>query len=76
MSSGCTDLEQMMYLGSSLCCVGALAGLSSQKTSRLGNALGMIGVSSGIAATLGSLDLSPELAVQVAACMGGGGSLS
>ncbi|EEC04253.1 NAD(P) transhydrogenase, putative [Ixodes scapularis] len=75
VSSGCTDLEQMMYLGSSLCCVGALAGLSSQKTSRLGNALGMIGVSSGIAATLGSLDLSPELAVQVAACMGGGAGI-
>lgn len=75
VSSGCTDLEQMMYLGSSLCCVGALAGLSSQKTSRLGNALGMVGVSSGIAATLGSLDLSPELAIQVAACMGGGAGI-
>jgi len=36
-----------------LCCVGALAGLSSQKkkkTSRLGNTLGMIGVTGGIAA--------------------------
>uniref|UniRef100_A0A8C6T395 NAD(P) transhydrogenase, mitochondrial n=1 Tax=Neogobius melanostomus TaxID=47308 RepID=A0A8C6T395_9GOBI len=38
------SIEQMMYLGSGLCCVGALAGLSTQRTSRLGNALGMMGV--------------------------------
>ncbi|XP_064488685.1 NAD(P) transhydrogenase, mitochondrial-like [Ornithodoros turicata] len=75
ISSGCTELEQMAYLGASLCCVGALAGLSSQKTSRLGNALGMIGVSGGIAATLGSMNMSPELAMQVAACMGGGAAI-
>ncbi|KAL1435688.1 hypothetical protein MTO96_010475 [Rhipicephalus appendiculatus] len=75
VSQGCTDLEQMMYLGSSLCCVGALAGLSSQKTSRLGNALGMVGVSGGIAATLGAMDLTPELTTQVAACMGAGAGI-
>lgn len=74
-SSGCSELEQMTYLGASLCCVGALAGLSSQKTSRLGNALGMIGVSGGIAATLGSMNMSPELAMQVAACMSGGAGI-
>ena len=33
----------VLISGSSLCCVGALAGLSHQKTSRLGNALGIIG---------------------------------
>ncbi|CAG2121974.1 unnamed protein product, partial [Medioppia subpectinata] len=65
----------MTYLGASLCCVGALAGLSSQKTSRLGNTLGMIGVSSGIVATLGLMDITPELAIQIAACMTGGGAL-
>lgn len=36
------EIHQMAYLASSLCCVGALAGLSSQKTSRLGNTLGMV----------------------------------
>lgn len=36
------EIHQMAYLTASLCCVGALAGLSSQKTSRLGNALGMV----------------------------------
>ncbi|KAG9342597.1 hypothetical protein JZ751_016031 [Albula glossodonta] len=34
----------MVYLGSGLCCVGALAGLSTQSTARLGNALGMMGM--------------------------------
>lgn len=34
------EIHSLAYLGSSLACVGALAGLSSQKTSRIGNALG------------------------------------
>ncbi len=58
---GYPEVHQMAYLASSLCCVGALAGLSTQPTSRLGNALGMIGVSSGIAATIGAM--SPSLPV-------------
>jgi len=58
----------MAYLASSLCCVGALAGLSTQPTARLGNALGMIGVSGGIAATIGALAPStPVLAQMVGA---------
>lgn len=36
------EIHQAAYLAASLCCVGALAGLSSQKTSRLGNSLGMV----------------------------------
>lgn len=65
---------QMMYLGSGLCCVGALAGLSNQKTARLGNALGMIGVFGGVAATLGALKPSPELLAQMSAAMAVGGT--
>ena len=34
--TGYPEIHQMAYLASSLCCVGALAGLSSQATSRLG----------------------------------------
>lgn len=64
----------MMYLGSGLCCVGALAGLSTQSTARLGNALGMIGVAGGIAATLGVLKPSPELLGQMSAAMAVGGT--
>lgn len=35
-----------------------------------GNTLGMIGVASGIAATLGLLKPDPELFTQMATCMG------
>uniref|UniRef100_A0A673ABB4 NAD(P) transhydrogenase, mitochondrial n=1 Tax=Sphaeramia orbicularis TaxID=375764 RepID=A0A673ABB4_9TELE len=68
------NIEQMMYLGSGLCCVGALAGLSNQTTARLGNALGMMGVAGGIAATLGALKPSPELLTQMSAAMAVGGT--
>lgn len=73
--NGMEHVHQMAYLGASLCCVGALAGLSSQKTARLGNALGMIGVTGGLAATLGPMNLTPELLTQITACMTGGGLL-
>lgn len=72
-NGGYPDIHQMTYLAAGLCCVGALTGLSSQKTSRIGNTLGMIGVSSGIAATLGILKPSPELFTQMAVTMGSGG---
>ncbi|KAH0627921.1 hypothetical protein JD844_008493 [Phrynosoma platyrhinos] len=65
----------MMYLGSGLCCVGALAGLSTQGTARLGNALGMIGVAGGLAATLGGLKPSPELLAQMSGAMALGGTI-
>ncbi|XP_007566881.1 PREDICTED: NAD(P) transhydrogenase, mitochondrial [Poecilia mexicana] len=68
------NVEQMMYLGSGLCCVGALAGLSNQTTARLGNTLGMIGVAGGLAATLGALKPSPELLAQMSAAMAVGGT--
>jgi NAD(P) transhydrogenase len=44
---GYHDINHLAYLAASLCCVGALGGLSNQKTARLGNSLGMIGVSLG-----------------------------
>jgi NAD(P) transhydrogenase len=69
------DVHNMAYLAASLCCVGALTGLSSQKTSRLGNSLGIIGVTSGIVATLGIVKPTPEVFTQMAACMGAGGLL-
>lgn len=74
-ANGCPEVHQAAYLASSLCCVGALAGLSSQSTSRLGNNLGMIGVTGGIAATLGHLAPSTEVLAQMAACLLGGGTI-
>ena len=73
VSQGYSDVNNMAYLAASLCCVGALGGLSSQPTARLGNALGIIGVSTGLAATLGQINISPELAIQMGATMGLGG---
>merc|ERR1712227_888384 len=61
VTQGYPEIHKMAYLTSSLCCVGALAGLSSQPTARLGNSLGIIGVTSGIAATLGLLQPNPEV---------------
>ncbi|XP_028401646.1 NAD(P) transhydrogenase, mitochondrial-like [Dendronephthya gigantea] len=72
---GYSDIHQMAYLASSLCCVGALAGLSHQTTSRAGNALGIIGISTGMAATIGSLNVSPEILGQMAAMCGIGGTV-
>ncbi|XP_060516948.1 NAD(P) transhydrogenase, mitochondrial-like [Cylas formicarius] len=73
--SGLAEIHQAAYLAASLCCVGALAGLSSQTTSRMGNNLGMIGVAGGIAATLGQLAPSNEVLAQMAACLIGGGAI-
>lgn len=67
------DMQQVGYLAGSLCCVGALSGLSSQSTCRVGNNLGMIGVSTGMVATLYGLKATPEVYTQMAACIGVGG---
>merc|ERR1711931_143979 len=75
VSQGYPEVHQMAYLASGLACIGALGGLSAQPTARLGNALGMIGVSSGVAATLGLLQPSPEVLTQMAVCAGAGGVL-
>eukprot|EP00731_Ephydatia_muelleri_P026932 Em0018g1032a len=72
---GFPDIQQMGYLAASLCCVGALTGLSSQGSARVGNAMGMIGVSTGIVATLAGLGASPQVLVQMLGCIAGGGTL-
>lgn len=43
-AAGYAESHQMAYLAASLCCVGALAGLSNQATCRLGNTLGMVSI--------------------------------
>merc|ERR1712226_1326346 len=75
VSQGYPEVHQMAYLASGLCCIGALGGLSAQPTARLGNALGMIGVTSGVAATLGLLQPNPEVLTQMLATCAGGGLL-
>ena len=69
VANGYFEIHQMGYLASILSCIGALGGLSAQPTARLGNALGMIGVTAGIASTVGLLQPSPEF---LATCGVGG----
>jgi len=75
VSQGYPEVHQMAYLTSGLCCIGALGGLSAQPTARLGNSLGIIGVTSGIAATLGLLQPNPEVLAQMAGTAGIGALL-
>lgn len=73
--AGYADMHQMLYLGSSLCCIGAIGGLATQSTARTGNALGIIGISSGIAATVGVINPSTEVLTQMGATMAVGGTI-
>lgn len=73
--SGYIGVYQMGYLIASLCCIGGISGLASQKTSRLGNALGNVGVSSGIITALCALNFPPAVLAQALALLGIGGSL-
>merc|ERR1712002_205617 len=75
VANGYPEIHQMGYLASGLCCIGALGGLSAQPTARLGNALGMIGVSTGIAATLGLLQPSHEVLTQMVGTAVAGGAI-
>ncbi|XP_002738525.1 NAD(P) transhydrogenase, mitochondrial-like [Saccoglossus kowalevskii] len=70
--AGYSNVHALSYLASSLCCVGALGGLSTQATARRGNALGMIGVGGGMLTTLVLLNCSPELYTQMGLCVAGG----
>ncbi|KAI0819108.1 PNTB-domain-containing protein [Irpex lacteus] len=73
-STGMAGLVQAGYLTSSLLCIGSLSGLASQATARQGNILGILGVISGILASLAAVGFSPETLAQFAivAAMGGG----
>lgn len=60
----------MAYLASSTACIAAIACLANQKTARVGNALGMMGVTTGIAATAGILAPTSALALQMVGSLG------
>ncbi|KAG9231302.1 NAD(P) transhydrogenase, alpha chain [Amylocarpus encephaloides] len=63
-STGMAGLVQAGYLTSSLLCIGSLSGLASQATARQGNILGVLGVSSGILASLAAVGFPPEVLMQ------------
>jgi NAD(P) transhydrogenase len=62
---GLDEVTSATYLVSSAMCIAAIACLSQQSSARTGNALGLIGVSGGIVATLGGLNTDPGTYTQV-----------
>jgi NAD(P) transhydrogenase len=63
-STGMAGLVQAGYLVSSILCMTSLSGLASQLTARRGNYLGILGVASGILASLAAVGLSTETLTQ------------
>lgn len=63
-STGAGGLVQAGYLVSSVLCIGSISGLASQATARMGNMLGILGVSTGVLASLLAVGFSPEVLTQ------------
>ena len=74
---GLDEVTSSTYLVSSALCIAAIACLSKQESARTGNALGLLGVSGGVFATLGNLNVDPGTYAQVSercgSCQAGGG---
>lgn len=68
-------LVQAGYLASSLLCIGSLSGLASQATARQGNILGVLGVGSGILASLAAVGFPVEVLMQFGMVASVGGIL-
>ncbi|KAI0780954.1 PNTB-domain-containing protein [Trametes elegans] len=66
-STGMSGLVQAGYLTSSVLCISSISGLASQTTARQGNILGILGVGSGILASLAAVGFPPEVLAQFAA---------
>lgn len=73
--SGASEITSASYLASSALCIAAIACLSNQSSARTGNALGLVGVSSGVAATLGSLAAPPAVLAQIVGSTAIGGTV-
>ncbi|KAF9885398.1 hypothetical protein FE257_012920 [Aspergillus nanangensis] len=71
-ASGMAGLVPAGYLVSSILCIGSISGLASQQTARRGNILGILGVASGIIASLAAVGFSTETLTQFATVAGAG----
>ncbi|PFH54283.1 hypothetical protein AMATHDRAFT_72804 [Amanita thiersii Skay4041] len=74
-STGMAGLVQAGYLASSVLCIGSLSGLASQTTARQGNVLGILGVGSGILASLAAVGFPTPVIGQFAGVAAIGGIL-
>ena len=63
-STGAAGLVQAGYLVSSVLCISSISSLASQATARMGNSLGILGVGSGVLASLLAVGFSPEVLTQ------------
>lgn len=70
---GVSSVYQMGYLTASLCAIGGITGLASQSTARVGNALGLIGISTGVITALCALNFPTPLLTQALFLLGTGG---
>ena len=68
-------MNQAAMLVSGVSCITAIGCLASQKTARLGNAMGMMGVSTGVVSTLGALNPSPIVFAQMIGSLAIGGGI-
>jgi H+-translocating NAD(P) transhydrogenase len=66
-STGAAGLVQAGYLVSSVLCISSISGLATQATARMGNILGILGVGTGILASLLAVGFSPEVLTQFGA---------
>jgi len=70
MVNGVPNMEMAGYLAASLCCIGGISGLATQPTARIGNALGMIGVSTGVVTAFLHLNFPLPVLMQALCMMG------
>ncbi len=63
-TTGAAGLVQAGYLVSSILCIGSISSLASQTTARMGNILGILGVGSGVLASLLAVGFSPDVLTQ------------
>ena len=75
-AAGYPEMQHTAYLAASGLCIGSIACLASQSTARLGNTLGVVGVGTGLAATLGGMPMAadPATVAQVLGALGLGGA--
>ncbi|QDS76882.1 hypothetical protein FKW77_003739 [Venturia effusa] len=64
-SGDMNGMVQAGYLASSVLCILSLSGLAAQATARRGNLLGIVGVGTGILASLAAAGFSPEMLAQL-----------
>lgn len=72
---GASETASMAYLASSTACIASIACLSQQRTARLGNALGIMGVTGGVTTALAATTTQIPLLCQMLGTLGAGGAI-